>query len=128
MKVGMIFECVPDGPDKQVCEYLAEKLLPGITLAKSVTLLNKAGVLRNCGENTRLMLHEHNCDRVVSVCDYRPPDWGPEHRVGPEEEALCLHRDRAIIFAALDNAGVDRERVYLVCLDAMLETWLLADE
>jgi hypothetical protein len=127
MKIGMIFECVPGGPDQQVCEYLAKTLVPDITLVKSVTLLNKEGVLKRCGEVAKIMLDTEKCDRVIIIWDYRPSDWGPEHKVGPDEVSPCLHRDRVRIFSALHKEEVELERIHLVCLDAMLETWLLAE-
>jgi hypothetical protein len=48
MKVGMIFECGPDGADKKVCEHLAYQLDPDIEIS-SVTLTNKPGLVENCG-------------------------------------------------------------------------------
>ena len=70
MKVGFIFECGPQGADKQVCEYLAQQICPGITPV-SVTLDNKPNLLKSAGTVAVRLLNE-GCERVLIVWDLRP--------------------------------------------------------
>ena len=71
MKVGMIFECGPDGADKKVCEHLARMLQPDIEIS-SVTLDNKPNLLSGCGA-TAAQLLEDGCDRIIVIWDLHPP-------------------------------------------------------
>jgi uncharacterized protein DUF4276 len=120
MKVGMIFECGPDGADKKVCEYLARKLQPDIEI-RSETLDNKRNLLAECGSTADLLLKE-NCDRVVIIWDLYPP-W--------RDSKPCRKVDREAIIRSLAEAGVetkkDETKVFLVCIEAELEAWLIAD-
>ena len=119
MKVGLVFECGPNGLDQQVCEHLAQKLAPGIEIS-SVTLDNKPNLVSECGEATASLLGE-GCDRVIIVWDLYPA-W--RERGGRP----CRKEDREAIFQSLAQAGVTSSYVYLVCIEAELEAWLLADE
>jgi len=59
------------------------------------------------------------CEHVIIIWDLFPP-W--------RDAVPCLHQDRVDIFTSLDNAGVDRTKVSLVCIREELEAWLLADK
>lgn len=63
MKIGMIFECGPDGADKKVCEHLARMIEPDITIS-SVTLDNKPNLISECGIAAAQLLLD-GCDRVI---------------------------------------------------------------
>ncbi len=118
MKVGMIFECGPDGADRKVCEYLARRLLPDIEIA-SVTLDNKPKLVADCGLAAARLLRE-GCDRVVIVWDLYPP-W--------RKKGLrpCRRDDRQAILSSLTKAGVKLSQVSLICIAEELEAWLIAD-
>ena len=47
--IGMVFECGPQGADKQVCEYLAKHIRPGVEI-RSRTLDTKVNLLREAGK------------------------------------------------------------------------------
>lgn len=119
MKIGMIFECGPNGPDQQVCEYLVNRLEPEYEIS-SATLNNKPNLLSDCGPAAATLL-EGGCDRVVIIWDLYPA-WRKKG------ERPCRREDREAIFQSLANADVDSSRVYLVCIEEELEAWLLADE
>jgi hypothetical protein len=118
MKVGMIFECGPDGADKKVCEYLAGKLLPNIEIT-SITLDVKPNLISECG-NAAAGLLGQGCERIVIVWDLYP-SW----RV--KGQTPCRKEDRENIAKSLLEAGVVSPNVYLVCIEQELEAWLLAD-
>jgi hypothetical protein len=65
MKVGMIFECGPDGADLQVCRHLVRLLQPDIEIA-GVTLGDKKRLLVECGGAAAGLLRT-GCERIVIV-------------------------------------------------------------
>lgn len=119
MKVGMIFECGPDGADKKVCELLAKKLLPDIKIS-TATLDNKPNLLSECGEVADLLLTIEGCDRIIIVWDLYPA-WRENN------QRPCRKEDCIAIMESLLQAGVTSQEVYLVCIEEELEAWLLAD-
>ena len=118
-KIGFIFECGPKGADKQVCEYLAAQIRPGITPI-SRTLDNKANLLRDAGMVATGLLID-GCERVLIVWDLRPA-WPDKKR------KFCRCTEREAIWAAIVKAGIIDKPVFLVCIEQELESWLLADE
>ena len=118
MKVGMVFECGPHGADRKVCEHLAKCIRHDLEI-KSETLDNKPNLIAQCGIVAAELL-EDGCDRVVIVWDLYPA-WR-ERGVNP-----CRKEDRACIIASLTSAGVELDKVALVCIEEELEAWLLAD-
>jgi len=118
MKVGMIFECGKKGADIKVCEHLAKSLDADIK-PDSVPLDNKPNLLTECGDIAMLLL-KGGCERVVIIWDLYPP-WG-EKGAKP-----CRKEDSEAILSSLKNANVPIEKVFLVCIENELETWLLYD-
>ncbi len=119
MKVGFVFECGPQGADKQVCEFLALRIRPEI-LPVSRTLDNKPNLLKDAGKVAAALLAE-GCERVLVVWDLRPA-W-PDKKDKP-----CRKDERDAILNAITNAGIANHPVFLVCVEQELESWLLADE
>ncbi|MDE2748483.1 MAG: hypothetical protein OXI34_05940 [Chloroflexota bacterium] len=125
MKVGLILEGLPD---RKVIEYLAKRINPEIKVV-SRTLGKKPDLIADCGEIAKLLL-ELGCDRVIIVWDLFPAEW--ENPVRTKQLSMKKTRptcwqDRKRIKSELEKAAVDPCRVCLVCIDAMLETWLLTD-
>jgi hypothetical protein len=118
-KIGFIFECGPQGADKQVCEYLAKQVNAGI-IPVSRTLDDKTNLLREAG-NVAAALFEDGCERVLIIWDLRPA-W-PDTKVKP-----CRKTERDVILEAVAQAGGADRPVFLVCVEQELESWLLADE
>lgn len=116
MKVGMIFECGPEGADRKVCEHLAKQIEPDIEI-ESVTLDNKKNLVSECGKAAAQLLAS-GCDRVVIMWDLHP-SW--------RETAPCRKEDRDDIMRSLAASDVDATKVFLVCIEEELEAWLLAD-
>jgi hypothetical protein len=124
MKIGMIFECQKGGPDQLVCELLIKRLKAEhnieIEVANSVTLANKRNLRESCGEHVAALLEIEKCDRVIIVWDLEP-SW-------KQKTPACRHEDKELILESIKNAGVtDLAKVHLVCIEKMLEAWLLAD-
>ncbi|MCX8522158.1 MAG: DUF4276 family protein [Rhodoferax sp.] len=116
--IGMIFECGPMGADKQVCEYLAKQLYPGVQIS-SATLDNKKNLLESAAAVTKRLLKD-GCCGVLIIWDLRPA-W-PDKQKKP-----CRAAERNHILSSLRQAGVPSTApVYLVCIEQELESWLLA--
>ena len=119
MTIGFIFECGPQGADKQVCEYFASQLRPGEKLI-SRTMDNKLKLLADAAEVAKVLLAE-GCERVLIVWDLRPT-W-------PDKKAkACRAAERQSLLDALANEALQNQPVYLVRVEQELESWLLANE
>jgi hypothetical protein len=119
MKVGMIFGCMKDGADHQVCRELTRRLNDKIVISP-VTLGDKKNLIADCGKSVRLLLEKGNCDRVLVIWDLRPPH--PEH----ETKLDCI-RECNLVKASLTAEGVNLNNVSLISIREELEAWLCAD-
>lgn len=118
MKIGMIFECGPQGADKKVCERFARQLQPDIQI-KSITLDNKPNLVANCG-GVAAQLLKQGCDRILIIWDLYPA-WRQKG------QKPCRKEDCQAIQASFANAGVTSQNVYLICIEPELEQWFLYD-
>ena len=117
MTVGLVFECGPQGADKQVCEYLIQHIQPGATVS-SKTLDNKINLLRDAGKVAAQLLND-GCSCVIVLWDLRPA-W-------PDKRKPCRYAERQALLTGLTEAGVPSHApVHLVCIEQELESWLLA--
>jgi hypothetical protein len=123
MKVGLIVESTSDGAEIQVLPYLLRLLDPSL-LEKDIRVVpmsNKKNLIENCGITAQNLLAE-GYDRVVIIWDLHPsyPD---------KKMSYCRFRERESVLNTLSSAGIhEKQPVYLLCLEKMLEAWLLADE
>ena len=115
----MIFECGPKGADMQVCEYLAQELLPGVEV-KSETLDDKPNLLANAATVAKTLLAD-GCERVLIIWDLRPA-W-PDTKLKP-----CRAAERQTLLDSLAKEGLLNAPVYLVCIEQEFESWLIADK
>ncbi|MEI6646422.1 MAG: DUF4276 family protein [bacterium] len=122
MKVGFIVECGPDGAETKVIPHLAKSIDPTLDIVTPVTLDDKDKLRRECGQWAKDLL-DQGCDRVLIVWDLLP-DWGEYEGAG------CRHNDKNQIADSLEAAGLrpDDPRIRLVCIEKMLEAWIMADE
>lgn len=121
MKVGFIVECGPAGAETKILPYLAQRLNPAIK-PDVVPLESKAKLVSNCGTVAHKFLAT-GFARVMIVWDLLPP-WTDYEKRG------CHHEDKAAIGKSLKAAGLKPgdTRIRLVCIEKMLEAWLIADE
>ncbi len=117
MKVGMIFECADEGPDFKVCTQLAKRIRPDITVVPDA-LGNKRNLLTECGESAAALLAD-GCEKILIIWDLYPSF--------KRKDAPCRHIDKQKIFESLGEADVDLDQIELICIEAELETWLVAD-
>ena len=78
----------------------------------------KRNLLAECGESAAALLAD-GCERVLIVWDLYPSF--------KRDEDPCRHRDKELILESLGKADADLNCVKLVCIEAELETWLVAD-
>jgi len=126
MKVGFIVECQKDGPDQKVIYWLLRNHATHVTPVFSPQT-NKKGIEQNCGNAAKNLLAD-GCERVVIVWDLHPYSWETPEEQRQADRTPCLKEDRDKIYTALDAAGVDRQNVFLVAIEFMLESWLIADK
>jgi hypothetical protein len=119
MTIGFIFECGPQGADKQVCEYLASQLKPDEPIT-SRTMDNKLKLLEGAAPVAKQLLAE-GCRSVVIVWDLRPA-W-PDKKDKP-----CRAKERQTLLDGLAKEGLQNAPVFLVCVEQELESWLLASD
>lgn len=127
MIVGLIVEGLPDS---QVLCYFAKRIRPGIKV-ETRTLGHKSKLIDDCGKTAKNLL-DLVCDHVVIVWDLHPDSRRRKKRKRrgskqPQTERLSCELDSEKIMESLRKACADDARVSLVCIDAMLETWLLFD-
>lgn len=117
MKIGYIFECPRDGTDEQVYSKVINRLCPGMEFVVQSAGNNKREMIDQCGIVAQLLLSE-GCDLIAIVWDLVPP-WG--------DIKACRKADKAAILANLRSAGVEENRVKLICIEPELEGWLVFD-
>jgi hypothetical protein len=130
-KLGLILECAPEGADLQVFRHVIGQQDPQVNI-QPTTMINKQKLVASCGEAAQLLLQD-GCERVIIAWDLYPA-WREKGRP-------CRKTDRENIFKSLEAAGIpknwfespilgqpDMRKVFLVCIQAELEAWLLADE
>ncbi|EPX64267.1 hypothetical protein D187_005401 [Cystobacter fuscus DSM 2262] len=123
MKIGMICECAPGGPDIKIGKHFAMQFVPGAVVEER-TMGNKANLIRECGDVTRFLLEKERCDVVFIVWDLAPA-WPDQH------EKRCRFNDkegiRKSFLAAYGKEAPPWNRIVLICVEQMLEAWILAD-
>jgi hypothetical protein len=121
VKVGFIVECGKDGAEVQAIPALASLIAPAVN-AVVVPMDNKPRLKRGCGESVKRLLNT-GCARVLILWDLLP-DWGEYAGRG------CRHDDKEQIAESLRQAGLRPSdgRIRLVCIEKMLEAWIIADE
>jgi hypothetical protein len=119
----MLCECAPGGPDVEIGEHFVEAFIPEAEFI-GVPMTNKANLMRDCGREVRRLIEREQCDIVFIVWDLAPP-WPNQ------EENRCRHRDKEGIEqslqAAYRNHTIPREKLILLCIEQMLESWVIAD-
>lgn len=128
MRIAIIVEGIPDA---MVCKYLAERLKPDLVV-RAFPLGKKPDLIKKCGQTAKDLLKD-GYEKVVIVWDLQPAEWqtvrtSKRQAKQKQKTKACIKLDRDRILTALQNAGTDPARIHLVCIDAMLETWLLRDK
>ena len=117
MKIGLILECMPDGPDWQVYSLWIKRLLGADVQVEQSSAENKKKLVQQAGVRTKNLLAE-GCEKVIIIWDL----WPAWDQGKPSQTA-----DESAIEHSLRQAGVTNACVYLLCVNRMLETLLLVD-
>ena len=133
MQIGIICEggdvskvrnSTTDNPDARVIERFINLIAPGHKF-EFVPLRDKPNLKAQCGNATKLLLTVARCNAVIICWDLYPATWGI---IAERQARPCRAEDRAAILESLERAGVTHPHVYLLCVEAELETLLLSDE
>ena len=127
MAVGLLVEGLPD---IDVLQYFAERIAPGIAI-KPRALGSKPDLIEGCGTAAKIFL-ETGCTRVIIAWDLHPysrrrTKQRKRDKKQRKSRRLNCKVDCEKVTDSLQTAGADLSKVHLVCIDAMLETWLLMD-
>lgn len=117
MKVGFILECQTGGPDASIYKYVAEKLCESLLIEKPETMVNKKRLMEE-GPIVAQTLLESGCEYVFIIWD-RKPRW--------DDPLGNCYTDRENLTQSLELLEVDINKVFLCCIDQMLESWMIAD-
>lgn len=117
MKIGLIVECAPEGPDQQVYSTWIRRLVPHAQVEPSCTS-NKPRLLAEAGARAQALFGE-GCERVLIIWDL----W-PAWRRGQKPDAGA---DIQAIETSLRAEGVAHPCIYLICINRELETLLIVD-
>ena len=116
MKVGFIVECTLGGPDAKIYPYVAKQLCDALVIEKPETLKDKKSLLQEAPLVAQT-LFENGCDTVFIIWD-KKPRWGIGGNCETDKETLAKE---------LASLEVDTTKVFLCCIDELLESWLIAD-
>lgn len=123
MKIGMLCECAPGGPDVKIGEHFVKEFVPGAEFI-GVPMSNKDKLIQDCGREVKRLIEKEKCDRVFIVWDLAPawPDM---------KQKRCRRRDKDGIERSLRAAYGDdvlpEDKIVLLCIEQMLESWVIAD-
>ncbi len=127
-KIGMIFECGPEGADVKVCKYLAKRLSSEVDV-EPISLTNKKILVAECGKAASILLE--SCECVLIIWDLYPL-WSEQQSYhGIPKKRPCRKKDCDDIRNSLRQAGLTNQqlgKVHLICIERELEAWLLADK
>jgi hypothetical protein len=116
MKIGLILECRPGGPDADVYKYVAERLCKKFEIDKPKTLIDKKSLIQEAPEVAQTLIAD-GCQHVFIIWD-KKPRWG--------DGGDCT-TDNAALTNGLNQLGVNMNQIKLCCIDEMMESWLIAD-
>ena len=121
MKIGLIVECCDGGAETKVIPHVARLIRPA-AVPVVVPLRSKRLLKANCGPAAKALMEKSGCQRVLILWDLLP-DFNEYEGRG------CRRSDKEEIAASLKSAGVSPTdaRVQVVCIEKMLESWVLAD-
>lgn len=121
MKVGFIVECCAEGAETKVIPHVARMVDRSVS-SVVIPLRSKRLLKTDCGMVAKRLLENSGCQRVIILWDLLP-DFNEYEGRG------CRHDDKAQIAASLRSAGLAPTdgRIRLVCIEKMLEAWILAD-
>lgn len=119
-KLGLVLECAREGADEKVLKCLTRRLAPATVLAQPACMVSKELLINNGAMAAKQLLDADKCDRVFVVWDYRP-EWEEQ------QQLLNCAEECALIASKLVELGI-RDKVDLICIVEMLETWIIADD
>ncbi len=118
-KVGIIIEAPKDSGDQKVFAWLIEQYCKNIK-AIFIGNRNKFELFNDSPDQCENLFIIDNCDEVLIIYDLKPRfDTRSSQSSTDFKDSLS---------EKLLSKGLDMEKISIICITQMLETWLIADE
>lgn len=118
-KVGIIIETPKDSGDQKVFAWLIEQYCKNICVI-FIGNRNKNDLFNDSPEQCVGLFEFDNCDEVLIIYDLKP-------RFDTKSTRANINFQNELI-AKLQSKRLDMQKITLICIKQMLETWLIADE
>jgi hypothetical protein len=118
-KVGIIIEAPKDSGDQKVFAWLIEQYCKNISVV-FIGNRNKNDLFNDSPEQCAGLFEFDNCDEVLIIYDLKP-------RFDTKSNRANVHFQNELT-AKLQSMRLDMQKITLICIKQMLETWLIADE
>ncbi len=118
-KVGIIIEAPKDSGDQKVFAWLIEQYCKNINVV-FIGNRNKNDLFNDSPEQCVGLFEFDNCDEVLIIYDLKP-------RFDTKSNRANLNFQNELT-AKLQIKGLDMQKITIICIKQMLETWLIADE
>lgn len=118
-KVGIIIEAPKDSGDQKVFAWLVEQYCKNISVV-FIGNRNKTDLFNDSPEQCVGLFEFDNCDEVLIIYDLKP-------RFDTKSNRANVHFQNELT-AKLQSMRLDMQKITLICIKQMLETWLIADE
>jgi len=119
VKLGLVLECGPEGPDQLVLTCFARRLNPNVKV-NAAPMGSKAGLFSSGVEAAEDLIRSSGCDMAIIVWDLKPY-WEDVPAASCESETGLLRNK----LAGLDSDI--RSKIKLLCITWELESWFLAN-
>jgi hypothetical protein len=119
-KLGLVLECCRDGADERVLKCLTRRLSPDTEVKKVAAMQDKRKLMQQGVDAAEKLLTAEKCERVFIVWDLQP-EWQDD-----KGEPFDCEEECDLLRAQLADRGIE-DKVDLICILQMLETWIVAD-
>lgn len=118
-KVGIIIEAPKDSGDQKVFAWLIEQYCKNIHVV-FIGNRNKNDLFNDSPNQCENLFSIDNCDEVVIIYDLKP-----RFDTRSSQANANFHTN---LTAKLISKGLNIQKISIICIKQMLETWLIADE
>lgn len=118
-KVGIIIEAPKDSGDQKIFAWLIEQYCKNIN-AVFIGNRNKSDLFNDSPDQCENLFSIDNCDEVLIIYDLKPRF--------DTRSSQAIANFHANLTTKLVSKGLNMQRISIICIKQMLETWLIADE
>jgi hypothetical protein len=118
-KVGIIIEAPKDSGDQKVFTWLIENYCKNICV-EFIGNRNKNDLFNDSPDQCEGLFNIDICDEVLIIYDLKPRFNTKSNRVSANFKSNLIDK--------LARKGLPMQKISIICIKQMLETWLIADE